>query len=77
MASQKPAEKRCLTRALVFAMLYKSLKMRRFCGCHITAIISAFQAEDVGSTPIIRFYRTLPFCQFKLKSSMLMFSNFL
>lgn len=38
-----------------------------FCGCHITAIIQASQACDVGSTPIIRFlaqfsdYKQVPF----------------
>ena len=27
--------------------------------CHITAIISAFQADDAGSTPATRFYATV------------------
>ena len=29
--------------------------MHESCGCRITAITPAFQAGDVGSTPIIRF----------------------
>ena len=33
--------------------------LRIVCGCHITAIISAFQAEDVGSTPIIRLFLSI------------------
>ena len=30
--------------------------MHESCGCRITAITPAFQAGDVGSTPIIRFF---------------------
>ena len=35
--------------------------MHESCGCRITAITPAFQAGDVGSTPIIRlFSKSIP-----------------
>ena len=36
------------------AFLTQKKKMPSICGCGITAITSAFQADNVGSTPITR-----------------------
>ena len=44
------------------------LEVIYICGCHITAIILAFQAEDVGSTPISR---CIPYYRYFLGSNVL------
>ena len=40
--------------------------MHESCGCRITAITPAFQAGDVGSTPIIRLFSTTNFNPLKI-----------